>query len=114
MNFLSAAIPILVITCALALPVTTEMGAPASSEIPPSVPWTWPLPPEQPRVRHLNTVITPRYTRKAMIVVRNEGATYEAGTAGQGKITAAPVAVSGNYNMLKTTSDCTVVAGCHN
>jgi hypothetical protein len=49
-----------------------------------------------------------------MIVVRNEGDPYGAGAAGQGNITAAPLAVSGNYNTLKETHDCTVVAGCYN
>jgi DNA-binding beta-propeller fold protein YncE len=60
MNFLSAAIRILIITCLIVLPVMTAMGAPASPEIPSSAPWTWPLPPETPRVQHLKTVITPQ------------------------------------------------------
>jgi len=60
MNILSAAIRILVITCALVLPVTKATGAVVSSETPSSAPWTWPLPPEKPRVQHLQTVITPQ------------------------------------------------------
>jgi predicted CXXCH cytochrome family protein len=54
------------------------------------------------------------YTRKALIVQRNEGAPYEAGGTGQGKISAAPLTASGNYQTTKTTTDCTTVAGCHN
>jgi hypothetical protein len=53
------------------------------------------------------------YTRKAMIVVRGEGAPYEAGGTNQGKINSAPLNASGSYNATKTTPDCTTVAGCH-
>jgi len=60
MNLRSAAICTLIITCALVLPVTTALGAVVSTETPSFAPWTWPLPPEKPRVQHLQTVITPQ------------------------------------------------------
>ncbi len=54
------------------------------------------------------------YNRKALIVVQNEGAPYEAGGTGQGKITNALLATAGTYSTYKTTPDCTTVVGCHN
>ena len=54
------------------------------------------------------------YTRKAFVVQMNEGAPYEAGGTGQGKIQSAPLAAPGFYQTTKATTDCTTVAGCHN
>jgi len=59
MNFLSAVIRLLVVVSALVLPVTTALGAVVSSETS-SASWVWPLPPETPRVQHIQTVITPQ------------------------------------------------------
>jgi len=60
MTFLCASIRNLLIVLAFALPVTAVQSVSASPENPSSVPWIWPLPPEQPRVQHITTVITPQ------------------------------------------------------
>ncbi len=65
------------------------------------------------RCVNCHTRIPHGYSRKAMIVQKDDPAPYEAGGVGQGKITAATLATSGSYDTLKTTPDCTTVAGCH-
>ena len=59
MKPLSSAIRILVIASAFLIPVGSVQGVESPAGSPSSTPWIWPLPPEKPRVQHIQTVITP-------------------------------------------------------
>ena len=60
MKLLSRGTYILLIACAVVAPGTVFQAAAAAPEKTVSSPWVWPLPPEQPRVQHTKTVITPQ------------------------------------------------------
>lgn len=59
MKSLSSAQCFLVIVSLFFLPVVSAQGVEPSSGSPSAAPWTWPLPPEKPRVQHIQSVITP-------------------------------------------------------
>lgn len=65
------------------------------------------------RCVNCHTRVPHGYMNKAMVVLKNDAVPYEAGSTGQGKINTAPLATSGSYSTLRTTPDCTTVAGCH-
>jgi sugar lactone lactonase YvrE len=58
------AVPLGIVASLLALsltfPVVVAEGADSAPQPQAEQPWVWPLPPEQPRVRHLKTFITPQ------------------------------------------------------
>ena len=61
MKLLSRGTCTLVIACTLvATGVVFHQLAKAASDNTAASPWVWPLPPEQPRVQHIKTVITPQ------------------------------------------------------
>lgn len=60
MKHLSSVICLLVVACSFFLPFSSAPVAEASTQTIPSAPWVWPLPPEQPRVQHIQAVITPQ------------------------------------------------------
>lgn len=60
MKLLSRGTYILLIACAVHVSGTALQVADAAPESAVSSPWVWPLPPEQPRVQHAKTVITPQ------------------------------------------------------
>jgi predicted CXXCH cytochrome family protein len=70
------------------------------------------------RCVNCHTRVPHGYNRKAMIVLRNEGAPYEAGGTGSGKIINIPTVnlpASGTYpvGVINKNANCTTVAGCH-
>lgn len=60
MKLLSRGICVFLIACAVHVSGTVLQVADAAPESAVSSPWVWPLPPEQPRVQHAKTVITPQ------------------------------------------------------
>jgi predicted CXXCH cytochrome family protein len=68
------------------------------------------------RCVNCHTRVSHGYNRKAMIVTQGEGAPYEAGTTGAGKIKPGiSLAGSGTYpvGFANRDANCTTVAGCH-
>jgi len=60
MKLLSRGTYVLLIACAMVASGTVFQVSDAAPENQTSSPWVWPLPPEQPRVQHIKTVITPQ------------------------------------------------------
>lgn len=60
MKLLSRGIYLLLVACAIAASGMVFLVAETAPETASSSPWVWPLPPEQPRVQHIKTVITPQ------------------------------------------------------
>ncbi len=60
MKLLSRGTYILLVACVVVASGSLFQVADAAAEKTVSSPWVWPLPPEQPRVQHIKTVITPQ------------------------------------------------------
>lgn len=60
MKLLSRGIYILLVACVVVASGSLFQAVAAAAEKTVSSPWVWPLPPEQPRVQHIKTVITPQ------------------------------------------------------
>jgi len=60
MKLLSRGTYILLFACVLFVSGSVFQNTQASPEKTASTPWVWPLPPEQPRVQHIKTFITPQ------------------------------------------------------